>query len=43
MKVALRVVALLVLVLVVAGVIFYRYPLWVADQTASISTFGVPA
>ena len=32
MKVALRVVALLVLVLVVAGVIFYRYPLWVADQ-----------
>ena len=32
MKVALRVVAVLVVVLVVAGLIFYRYPLWVADQ-----------
>jgi pimeloyl-ACP methyl ester carboxylesterase len=32
MKVALRVVALLVAVLVAAGLIFYRYPLWVADQ-----------
>ena len=32
MKFALRVVALLVLVAVVAGLIFYRYPLWVADQ-----------
>jgi pimeloyl-ACP methyl ester carboxylesterase len=32
MKFALRVVALLVLVVVVAGVIFYRYPIWVADQ-----------
>ena len=32
MKFALRVVALLVLVVVVAGLIFYRYPLWVADQ-----------
>jgi pimeloyl-ACP methyl ester carboxylesterase len=32
MKFALRVVALLVLVLVAAGLIFYRYPLWVADQ-----------
>jgi pimeloyl-ACP methyl ester carboxylesterase len=32
MKFALRVVALLVLVAVAAGLIFYRYPLWVADQ-----------
>jgi hypothetical protein len=32
MKFALRVVAVLVLVLVAAGLIFYRYPLWVADQ-----------
>jgi pimeloyl-ACP methyl ester carboxylesterase len=32
MKVALRVVALLLVVLVGAGLIFYRYPLWVADQ-----------
>jgi pimeloyl-ACP methyl ester carboxylesterase len=32
MKVALRVVAVLVVVLVAAGLIFYRYPLWVADQ-----------
>ena len=32
MKFALRVVALLVLVAVVAGLIFYRHPLWVADQ-----------
>src|SRR5260370_39585031 len=32
MKFALRVVALLVVVLVAAGLIFYRYPLWVADQ-----------
>jgi pimeloyl-ACP methyl ester carboxylesterase len=32
MKVALRVVAVLVLVVVVAGLVFYRYPLWVADQ-----------
>jgi pimeloyl-ACP methyl ester carboxylesterase len=32
MKVALRVVALLVVVLVAAGLIFYRYPLWVGDQ-----------
>jgi pimeloyl-ACP methyl ester carboxylesterase len=32
MKFALRVVAFLVLVAVVAGLIFYRYPLWVADQ-----------
>jgi len=32
MKLALRVVALLVLVAVAAGLIFYRYPLWVADQ-----------
>jgi pimeloyl-ACP methyl ester carboxylesterase len=32
MKVVLRVVALLVLVVVAAGLIFYRYPLWVADQ-----------
>ena len=32
MKFALRVVALLLVVLVAAGLIFYRYPLWVADQ-----------
>jgi len=32
MKFALRVVAFLVLVAVAAGLIFYRYPLWVADQ-----------
>jgi pimeloyl-ACP methyl ester carboxylesterase len=32
MKFALRVVALLVLVVVAAGLIFYQYPLWVADQ-----------
>jgi pimeloyl-ACP methyl ester carboxylesterase len=32
MKFVLRVVALLVLVVVVAGLIFYRYPLWVGDQ-----------
>src|SRR5580704_18657535 len=32
MKLALRVVAFLLLVVVVAGLIFYRYPLWVADQ-----------
>jgi pimeloyl-ACP methyl ester carboxylesterase len=32
MKFALRVVALLVLVVVAAGFIFYRYPLWVGDQ-----------
>jgi pimeloyl-ACP methyl ester carboxylesterase len=32
MKVALRVVAVLVLVVVAAGLGFYRYPLWVADQ-----------
>jgi len=32
MKFALRVAALLVVVLVAAGLIFYRYPLWVADQ-----------
>jgi pimeloyl-ACP methyl ester carboxylesterase len=32
MKVALRVVALLMLVVVAAGLIFYRYPIWVADQ-----------
>jgi pimeloyl-ACP methyl ester carboxylesterase len=32
MKLALRVVALLVLVVVVAGLVFYRYPIWVADQ-----------
>jgi pimeloyl-ACP methyl ester carboxylesterase len=32
MKPALRVVALLLLVVVVAGLIIYRYPLWVADQ-----------
>jgi pimeloyl-ACP methyl ester carboxylesterase len=32
MKFALRVVAVLVLVAVAAGLIFYRYPLWVADR-----------
>src|SRR5437762_3108228 len=32
MKFALRVVAVLVLLLVAAGLIFYQYPLWVADQ-----------
>jgi pimeloyl-ACP methyl ester carboxylesterase len=32
MKFARRVVALLVLVLIAGGLIFYRYPLWVADQ-----------
>jgi pimeloyl-ACP methyl ester carboxylesterase len=32
MKFALRVVAVLVLVVVAAGLIFYRYPLWVVDQ-----------
>ncbi len=32
MKFALRVVAVLVLVVVVAGLVFYRYPLWVGDQ-----------
>ena len=32
MNSALRVVAVLVLVVVVAGLVFYRYPLWVADQ-----------
>ncbi len=32
MKFALRVVAVLVLVVVAAGLVFYRYPLWVADQ-----------
>jgi pimeloyl-ACP methyl ester carboxylesterase len=32
MKFALRVVAYLLLVVVAAGLIFYRYPLWVADQ-----------
>jgi pimeloyl-ACP methyl ester carboxylesterase len=32
MKFARRVVAVLVLVVVAAGLIFYRYPLWVADQ-----------
>ena len=32
MKLALRVVAFLLLVVVAAGVIFYRYPLWVGDQ-----------
>jgi pimeloyl-ACP methyl ester carboxylesterase len=32
MKLALRVAALLVPVVVVAGLIFYRYPIWVADQ-----------
>ena len=32
MKFALRGVAALVLVVVAAGLVFYRYPLWVADQ-----------
>ena len=32
MKVALRVLAFLLLVIVAAGLVFYRYPLWVADQ-----------
>ena len=32
MKVALRVVALLVLLTIAAGMTFYRYPLWVGDQ-----------
>ncbi len=32
MKFALRVVAVLVLLVVAAGLVFYRYPLWVADQ-----------
>jgi pimeloyl-ACP methyl ester carboxylesterase len=32
MKIALRVVAFLVLVAVAAGLFFYRYPLWVADR-----------
>jgi pimeloyl-ACP methyl ester carboxylesterase len=32
MKFALRVVALLVFLAVAAGLVFYRYPLWVADQ-----------
>jgi pimeloyl-ACP methyl ester carboxylesterase len=32
MKFALRVGALLVLIVVVAGLVFYRYPLWVGDQ-----------
>jgi pimeloyl-ACP methyl ester carboxylesterase len=32
MKVALRVVALLVLLAIAAGLVFYRYPLWVSDQ-----------
>ena len=32
MKLVLRVVAFLLLVVVAAGLIFYRYPLWVADQ-----------
>ena len=32
MKVALRVVALVVVLLAAAGVVFYRYPLWVSDQ-----------
>ena len=32
MRFALRVVAVLVLFAVAAGLIFYRYPLWVADQ-----------
>jgi pimeloyl-ACP methyl ester carboxylesterase len=32
MKLALRVVAVLLILLVAAGAIFYRYPLWVADQ-----------
>jgi pimeloyl-ACP methyl ester carboxylesterase len=32
MKLALRVVAFLVLLAVAAGLVFYRYPLWVGDQ-----------
>jgi pimeloyl-ACP methyl ester carboxylesterase len=32
MKIALRVVALLLVIVVVAGLLFYRYPLWVADR-----------
>jgi pimeloyl-ACP methyl ester carboxylesterase len=32
MKFALRVVAFVVLLVVTAGLVFYRYPLWVADQ-----------
>jgi pimeloyl-ACP methyl ester carboxylesterase len=32
MKFALRVVGVLVLLAVAAGLVFYRYPLWVADQ-----------
>jgi pimeloyl-ACP methyl ester carboxylesterase len=32
MKFALRVVAFVVLLVVTAGMVFYRYPLWVADQ-----------
>jgi len=32
MKFALRVVAFVVLLVVAAGLVFYRYPLWVADQ-----------
>jgi pimeloyl-ACP methyl ester carboxylesterase len=32
MRLALRVLAFLLLVVVAAGLIFYRYPLWVADQ-----------
>ncbi len=32
MKIALRVVAFLLVIVVVAGLLFYRYPLWVADQ-----------
>jgi pimeloyl-ACP methyl ester carboxylesterase len=36
MKFALRVVAILLLMGVVAGGIFYRYPLWVADQVTRL-------
>ncbi|NYF51348.1 alpha/beta fold hydrolase [Tunturiibacter gelidoferens] len=32
MKLALRVLAVLLLLMISAGLIFYRYPLWVADQ-----------
>jgi pimeloyl-ACP methyl ester carboxylesterase len=32
MKIALRVVAFLLVIVVVAGLLFYRYPLWVADR-----------
>jgi alpha/beta hydrolase fold len=32
MKFVLRAVAFLLLLIVVAGLIFYRYPLWIADQ-----------